>query len=409
MRRTHWILLVFAALSAATAAPPTAAQSATELARQRNQMVDEEIVAAGVENERVIAAMRATPRHEFVPRAQRRYSYFDMALPIGESQTISPPFVVAYMTEQLDPQPQHKVLEIGTGSGYQAAVLSRLVSEVYTVEIVGELGRRAERTLRRGGYDNVHVRVGDGFLGWPEKAPFDRIIVTCSPEDVPQPLIDQLKEGGRMVVPVGTRYQQSLYLFTKKQGELQREALRGTFFVPMTGEAEDRRRIQPDPANPKVSNGGFETTLTEDQELPKGWHYLRQATLVTDESQAPEGRRFLRFTNSEPGRGCRALQAMPVDGREASRLEVTLWARGEGIRFGQSRRQWPYVVLTFYDERRAPLADEAIGPFRGDFPWTRVRRRVDVPANAREAIVRVGLLGAVGTLSIDDVNVHVSD
>src|SRR5690606_4895181 len=175
------------------------AQSSAEWRRMRDEMVDSEIVDAGVKNPRVIEAMRATPRHEFVPRTQRQYAYYDMALPIGAGQTISPPFIVAYMTEQIDPQPSDKVLEIGTGSGYQAAVLSPLVREVYSIEIVPSLGKAAERTLKRLKYDNVHTRVGDGFAGWPEAAPFDKIIVTCSPEDVPEPLVDQLAEGGRMI------------------------------------------------------------------------------------------------------------------------------------------------------------------------------------------------------------------
>ena len=162
-------------------------------------MVARDVVAAGVTHPRVITALRRTPRHEFVPLAERRLAYFDMALPIGEQQTISPPFVVATMTAQLDPQPNDKVLEIGTGSGYQAAILAGVVGEVYTIEIHEPLARTATQTLSRLGYKNVHVKIGDGFQGWPEHAPFDKIIVTCSPEKVPQPLVDQLREGGRMV------------------------------------------------------------------------------------------------------------------------------------------------------------------------------------------------------------------
>ncbi len=383
------------------------AQSPAEFARQRDQMVDDEIVAAGVKDPRVVAAMRATPRHEFMPLAYRKQAYLDMALPIGSSQTISPPFVVAYMTEQLDAQPGDKVLEIGSGSGYQAAVLSGLAREVYTIEIVGALGRKAERTLRRLGYDNVHVRVGDGYLGWPEEAPFDKIIVTCSPEDVPAPLIEQLAEGGRMVIPVGERHRQNLVLLRKRDGELEREALLPTLFVPMTGEAEERRETMPDPKNPSLVNGGFEELLSaKKKKLPAGWHYVRQAELVTDRSEAPEGERFLVFKNDEPGRGCWALQGLAVDGRRVPRLAVSFQARGASIRPGQTIREWPYVAITFYDDRRAEVGFDKIGPLRGDFPWTRFSGELRVPIHAREAIIRIGLLGAVGELALDDLRVE---
>jgi protein-L-isoaspartate(D-aspartate) O-methyltransferase len=159
-----------------------------------------------------------------------------MALPIGHSQTISPPFVVAYMTERLNPQPTDKVLEIGTGSGYQAAVLSPLVRDVYTIEIVEPLARKATKLLKRLHYDNVHVRAGDGYQGWPETAPFDAIIVTCAPERVPQPLVDQLREGGRMIIPVGRIEDQDLYLLQKKRGQVERRAVLPVRFVPMTGQ-----------------------------------------------------------------------------------------------------------------------------------------------------------------------------
>ncbi len=253
----------------------------------------------------------------------------------------------------------------------------------------------------------MQTRVGDGYLGWPEAAPFDRIIVTCSPENVPQPLVEQLKEGGRMIVPVGTRYQQNLYLFTKEDGQLKREPLRGTFFVPMTGQAEENRRVQPDPANPKLYNGGFEAVIGKgDDQSPAGWYYLRQAKVMTDKTEAQRGERYLRFTNEDPGRGCRALQAVPVDGRKVEQLEVRFWAKGKDIRYGTDHSQWPYVVVTFYDDRRAAIADEVIGPFQGTFPWTEYREKTAVPLAARDAIVRIGLLGAVGELSLDGIRVE---
>lgn len=210
-------------------------------------------------NIRVLKAMARIPRAEFVPKDYRMYAYEDAAIPIGGAQTISPPFIVAYMTETLDPQPTDRVLEIGTGSGYQAAVLSCLVSEVYTIEIVKSLGRRAAETLKRLKYNNVFVRLGDGYQGWEEAGPFDKIIVTCSPEDIPQPLIDQLKEGGKMLIPIGERYLQYFVLCEKKNGELVQTTLTPANFVPMTGEAEALRREKPDPTAPSLIGGDFES------------------------------------------------------------------------------------------------------------------------------------------------------
>ena len=214
-RLPEWVLL-----PAMLVSPLCAQPLRFDLGQARLQMVEKEIISAGVKDRRVIESMLHTPRHEFVLPKYRRMAYFDMALPIGGEQTISSPFIVSYMTESIDPKPTDRVLEIGTGSGYQAAVLSPLVDQVFTIEIVESLGRKAARLLKRLKYENVHVKVGDGFKGWPEHAPFDKIIVTCSPEDVPQPLVEQLRDGGRMVIPVGERYQKTLYLFTKKDGKL---------------------------------------------------------------------------------------------------------------------------------------------------------------------------------------------
>ena len=181
--------------------------------------------------------MRKVPREEFVPEQFRDASYADQPLPIGYDQTISQPLIVAFMTEQLRPQPQDRVLEIGTGSGYQAAILAELVAEVYSIEIIEPLAKTAEATLQRLGYKNVHVKAGDGYKGWPEHAPFDAVIVTCAPDHVPQPLVDQLKEGGRMIIPGRRPGDQELYLLEKKNGQLERRAVLPVQFVPMTGEA----------------------------------------------------------------------------------------------------------------------------------------------------------------------------
>jgi protein-L-isoaspartate(D-aspartate) O-methyltransferase len=208
-------------------------------AKERERMVAEQIEARGVSDPRVLAALRAVPRHEFVPPEQRAHAYEDRPLPIGEGQTISQPYIVAVMTELLQLSGEERVLEIGTGSGYQAAVLGRLAREVYTIEIVPELARRAEADLRRLGFANVRVRHGDGYRGWPEHAPFDAIIATAAPEHVPQPLVDQLAVGGRLVLPVGDVFQE-LVLVTRDEKGVRQERLLGVRFVPMTGEAERR-------------------------------------------------------------------------------------------------------------------------------------------------------------------------
>lgn len=379
------------------------AQGIRALTDARHRMVDEEIVAAGVTNERVIRAMRDTLRHEFVPLAQRRYAYLDMALPIGDQQTISPPFIVAFMTEQIDPQPTDRVLEIGTGSGYQAAVLSPLVKEVYTIEIVESLGRRAAKTLDRLKYHNVHARVGDGYQGWPERAPFDKIIVTCSPENVPQALADQLKEGGRMIIPVGERYQQTLSLLTKKDGALVVEKQVPTLFVPMTGTAEAKRQILPDPAKPSLANGDFEETLVDGEKIA-GWHYQRQLERV-EAIDAPSGNHYIKFVNKEPGQGCRALQGFAVDGRAVQRLQLSLSVCGNDIRPGQTLDQLPAVGITFYGENRETLGEWLVSPWRGTFSWRNETTLVNVPIRAREAIIRIGLFGAVGELSVDNIEI----
>ena len=224
------------ALLAPTLLAFISAATETDFAAARKRMVETQIAERGITNARVLKAMGTVPRHEFVPEDYRKYAYSDTPLPIGHEQTISQPYIVAFMTEQLAPKPTDRVLEIGTGSGYQAAVLAPLVKDVYTIEIVEPLARRAEADLKRLAYTNVHVRAGDGYKGWPEAAPFDAIIVTCAPEHVPKPLIEQLKDGGRMIIPVGPMYSQELYLLEKKRDKLQRKAVLPVRFVPMTGE-----------------------------------------------------------------------------------------------------------------------------------------------------------------------------
>jgi protein-L-isoaspartate(D-aspartate) O-methyltransferase len=216
----------------------TAVGEMSALDESRERMVETQIEARGVTDARVLAALRAVPRHELVPEELRDQAYEDHPLPIGYGQTISQPYVVAVMSEALDLDASERVLEVGTGSGYQAAVLGRLAKEVYSIEIVEPLAQRAQADLARLGYANVHVRHGDGYRGWPEQAPFDAIVVTAAPDHVPQPLVDQLAPGGRLVIPVGSGVQELLRI-TRDETGVHEERMLGVRFVPMTGEAQE--------------------------------------------------------------------------------------------------------------------------------------------------------------------------
>lgn len=207
-------------------------------AQLRDRMVRSQIVARGIEDERVIAAMRTVPRHRFVPSKFRTLAYIDNPLPIGLDQTISQPYIVALMTASLLCEPGHRVLEIGTGSGYQAAVLAEIVDTVYTIEIIPELAERARAVLDTLGYGTVIVRAGDGYDGWPEAAPFDGIIVTAAAPEVPRLLVEQLAEGGRLVIPVGDHFQ-NLHVYEKRSDGLELLSSLPVRFVPMTGKVRD--------------------------------------------------------------------------------------------------------------------------------------------------------------------------
>lgn len=248
MRPFHYILLFF--LLAETLIPfhRVTAQDRSHPGFAERVEEREQLVERGIENypyqpvtdSRVLKAMRTVPRHLFVPPEYRDLAYRNSPLSIGYEQTISQPFIVAHMSELLELQPDHKVLEIGTGSGYQAAVLGELCQHVYTIEIVAPLGRKATKLLKELGYSQVQVRIGNGYEGWPEAAPFDRIIVTCAPEDIPQALLDQLKPGGRMVIPVGRQYgtQYMVEVNKDKKGRTSQKRHYPVRFVPMTGNPE---------------------------------------------------------------------------------------------------------------------------------------------------------------------------
>ena len=366
----------------------------------REEMVAAHIEADGITNRAILNAMRKVPRHEFVPSAQKARAYEDQALPIGHQQTISPPYIVAYMTNELDPQPEDRVLEIGTGSGYQASILAQIVKEVYTIEIVSALSKQAEKRIKELGYTNVHCLDGDGYKGWPEHAPFDKIIVTCSPENIPQPLIDQLKDGGRMIIPVGERYQQSFHLLIKEDGKLKDERLSSTLFVPMTGESEEQRRIQPDPNNPQIVNGSFDIDENAD-EKPDGWHYQRQTEMC--EESPMDGKYCLRFENKDSSLISQALQGTAVNGRSIGTLQLNYWVRCNQILPGKEISQQAAVVVHFYDNIRREVGTTVLGKWRGSFGWQNANSIVPVPSNAKEMIIRIGLNGAQGQLDLDDM------
>jgi protein-L-isoaspartate(D-aspartate) O-methyltransferase len=228
------LVVVVTTLTCCRDADRQQAKEPFDFSRDREAMVTRQIQDRGIADERVLAAMRKVERHRFVPEEYQTKAYKDYPLPIGENQTISQPYIVGLMTDLLDLDGTEKVLEIGTGSGYQAAVLAELAAEVYTIEIVEPLADQAVVLLRELGYKNITVRCGDGFAGWPELAPFDAIIVTCAPPKIPQPLIDQLALGGRLVIPVGNIYQE-LILLERKENELVTTRIAPVRFVPMTG------------------------------------------------------------------------------------------------------------------------------------------------------------------------------
>ncbi len=371
----------------------------------RAEMVEVAVKKAGVKDPRVLKSVAETRRHEFVPRKMLDRAYLDAGVPIGFKQTISSPFIVAYMTETLDPQPTDRVLEIGTGSGYQAAILSPLVKEVYSIEIVKPLGLRAAKVLKKLKYKNITTKIGDGYLGWEEHAPFDKIIVTCSPEDIPKPLVDQLKEGGMIVVPIGERHQQTLYQMIKKDGKMVQKSLRPTLFVAMTGTAEDNRKIKPDPANPVLLNGSFEDGLDENG-FVKAWYYQRQLTKV-DTGNIPEGQSYVQFDNRVPGQHAHLMQAIAVDGKQVPVVSLSAMVATVNVIQGLYPQDMADVVLTFYNENQKDVSTTYLGPLTGTSDWQLLAKQVRVPHSAKMAIVRIGLFGATGVAKFDDVRLGV--
>ena len=232
------LLLVLIPLACASSIHPPPKENT--YSERRSEMVKQQLAARDIDNPAVLQAMGEVPRHQFVPAAIQPYAYTDSPLPIGLEQTISQPYIVALMTQLVDPKPKERALEVGTGSGYQAAVLSKLVQKVFTIEIIEELAETARATLRDSGFLNVTVRYGDGYAGWEEEAPFDIIMVTAAAPVVPQPLIEQLADGGRLVLPVGpVGGIQELILIRKEKGKIREKKIIPVRFVPMTGKVRE--------------------------------------------------------------------------------------------------------------------------------------------------------------------------
>ena len=241
MKKILFIILVMPLLGFSEYPALEKSNSLSKTSEQRKKMVKEQLIARGIKDKKVLDAMSEIPRHLFVDRSFRDRAYGDHPLPIGGGQTISQPYVVALMTEALKLKPSDRVLEIGTGSGYQAAVLAEIVKEVYTIEIRERLVESAGKLLKELGYKNIRIKYADGYFGWKENAPFDAVIVTASANHIPPPLIKQLKEGGKLIIPLGsTVYYQTLTLATKRQGLLEVEQMGGVAFVPMTGKVRKK-------------------------------------------------------------------------------------------------------------------------------------------------------------------------
>ncbi|MGV3606304.1 MAG: protein-L-isoaspartate O-methyltransferase [Planctomycetaceae bacterium] len=407
MRHTPFLLLSLAiGLILETASNPAFAQPGNQaLASARQRMVREEIEAQGIKNAALLDAMREVPRDQFIPTHRRNVAYLNVAITYGDGHVVLPPLVIAHAIEQLDPKLNDKVLVIGTGTGYSTALLSRMSKEVFSIEIDRATALTAEETLRRLKYSNIQLKVGDGFEGWKEHAPFQKIIVECSPDTVPPALIEQLDEGGSLLIPVGDDYDQTMYLMKKVNGQLETVSMWPTLLVPMKGRAEELRSSSSEkPRPPSINNGGFEEIVPGSDNLPAHWTYVRQAKVIEGE-RFPEGNRALQFLNDTPGHLSTAIQAFPVDGKSVSEITLSFRVWGKEIRPGLTRQQLPRLEVRFFDEKRRPCGGDWVGGWFLTFDWVQKTRRFSVPRQAKFAIVQIGLDGATGEIRFDDLRI----
>jgi protein-L-isoaspartate(D-aspartate) O-methyltransferase len=396
-----FLAILLASLFTPARAADNAAKANAEFAKLREEMVKADLVAGGIKHPDVLRVMKATPRHEFIPPSMRGSAYFDTSLAIGDGQTISAPFVVAQMLAKLDLQSTDNVLEIGTGSGYNAALLSQMAKDVYSIEICPRLATQARVTVAKLGYANVHVKEGDGFKGWPEHAPFDKIVVTCAPADVPEPLIAQLKEGGTMLIPVGSRFEQILFHLKKEYGQLSVISRQPTYFVPMTGAAQEG--VATAPTNTEIINGSLER-MENIPGLPDGWYSLKQVDC--ENGQGRSGSHGFHFSNNTPGRSAYAMQAFAVDGRKSKLIDISAWVRGQSLRT-KSDAAPARIAITYYDQNQLPAGEGSINLTSGDqTQWHEVTGRLPVPPQARWAVFAVTLGETLGDLWADDFSLQ---
>lgn len=390
--------------------PKVRKNEARPLIPEARKMVEREILPQHEwEDPIVLSAIMRTARDRFVPASYKKTAFRDLAVPLGRSRYQQAPSLLAYMTEELDVRPDEKVLHIGTGSGYYTAVLSLLAKEVYTVELDETLGNRASQTFEKLAYTNIYTKIADGYDGWEEHAPFDRIVFTCSPETVPEPLVKQLREGGVMIVPLGEPFRQVLYRCKKKGEELQKEFLLPYPFELMEGEAQSRRQTKPDPERPELSNGHFER-FHENGE-PYGWFSMTNA-IVREVPDAPEGRHFLKLEvnsfSSDEARFARAEQSFALEGKNVSRLHLEAFLRGDRLETLSARnvRASASMILLCYDESDRLLQRYDLAPVSGSFDWKAFQCEISVPKKTKKATLILTLSDRTGTLEFDALSVR---
>ena len=387
--------------------PAAHAQNPAHFEQARKRMVEEVIIGVGDQGRAGDQGDAGDcPRTNSSMPKYRREAYFDMAFPIGDKQTISPPFIVAYMTEPLDPQPTDKVLEIGTGSGYQAAVLSPLVKEVYTIEIVESLGKSAADARSSGSkYKNVVHQSRRRLSRLARaRARSTKSSSPARPRKCPSPLIDQLKEGGSMVVPVGERYQQTLYSLPQ---EGRQAGSRDAAAHAVRAHDRQGRRSPQGQARPGQTRSSS-TAASKKKPTQRGPArlVLRTACEVGGRREAPDGKHYVSFTNDEPGRlPPICCKAFAIDGRKVKQLKVSARVMTKNVVRGADDNEQCYILFTLYDDQRRDLGMQVMGPFLGTSDWHEETRTFDIPITAREGIFRIGLFGATGFAAYDKISI----